>query len=266
MFQTWVRTLVTLVVTLIVGISVLATQTEQTATVHAWVLGLSTAAFLLALLIVGIFILSARDRPRLEFGKSNVDLVGVHATRANGGMKLLISGANSPLDDDDIFQATGPTGPTGSPGPARVGQQFFATRLPVFNRPSAGNKSALAVHVHLRYFNASETTPIREVAAKWTFSSQGMLFESTQLATQVDIPANEMGYNFDVLAKFADDDQIYGVDDQSRFRGWKANPLGVGPIRVQVTVQGSNCKPMVRIFETCTMDSNDGVELIPIGE
>jgi hypothetical protein len=256
-----------LLVALLVGISVLASQSQQTTAVHAWTIGLAIIALLVIILTTRLYVLSTRDRPRLELGDSSFDLVGIYETLANGGANISISGTHAPPDDDDVFlvtEAAGPTGPTGAPGLARGGQRFFATRLPVFNRPRVGNALAKDVHVRLRYFSGSETTPIREVSAKWTFSPQDVLFESTQIASQVDIPANEAEFNFDVLAKFENDDQIFGIDDESRFRGWKANPLGTGPIRVEVTILSSNCQTVIRGYETQGVGPAEGVQLIAI--
>ncbi len=261
MFQKWAIALFTSLVALIAAASLLSTKENPTTAVRAWSIVMFSIAFLIAVAGIATLVLSARDRPSLHVGESNSELVEVHSTQVDGGLRLRPSGTLATPDDDDILQETGPHGVTGYPGPARDGQDFFATRLPVVNR---GRKTAKRVHVHLRYFRVGEDTPIHEADAKWTFALQTMSYESTQIAVSVDIPANEARHNFDVLARFVGEDQIYAIDDRSRFRGWRAIPLGPGPVRVEVTVQSSNCRLLYRSYVTRDVNTDSAVQLDPI--
>jgi hypothetical protein len=156
-------------------------------------------------------------------------------------------------------------GATGASVSALVqsGEDPFVGYLHVRNKPRIGSSQANDVHVRLQFCKAASGEPIRSLMARWAFTSQSEGYEATQLAPQVDVPANGVPYKLDVVVKFADDPQCYGVDDRSRHIGWKAYPLGTDPVVVEVQVRGSNAKLVTALYDLARSGAGSDVQLVP---
>lgn len=261
--QTWCVTLVGALVAVGLGYVGLITRSEQTPVVQNSEIALVLAAILILLGILFVLIQISRDQPKIVVTDYVIELVSIQ-NQPTGDVQFMPSGTTANTTFSSLYTASGPTGPSASPGPARNGLNFYATYLHAGNCPAIGSKTAKDVHVRLRYLTPDDRTEIQQVNARWSFTEQNSLYETTQIAPEIDIPANnDSPRKFDVLATFDGDDQIYAVDDTSRFRGWKAKPLGPGPIIVEVTVLGSNIKKTIYEFITRRNSSGKGIELVP---
>lgn len=230
------------------------------------------AGLLAAVASIVLLVLTLRERPRLVVGDPLILPVRLLNQQSISGFATIPSGTSvSP----DTSGATGAVGQAGvfstsdafinvaTPShPAPDPSLLYASYLAVRNKPKSGFVKARATHVNLEYTRADDVAPPLELSARWSFRPQSVEYETTMLPSQVNIPANDAPYRFDVAVMFDGGDQIYAVDETSRFRGWNQYPLGPGPVLIKVTVQSSNAKTLKATFRATLRSTKDGIDLV----
>jgi hypothetical protein len=132
--------------------------------------------------------------------------------------------------------------------------EFDVAYLHISNKPKRGSTTAQSVQLELRFSRGDEI--LYEIAARWSDTSQSVGYESTQTPHQRDLSPNGLRHRFDIAAKFPNTDQCYAVNDENRYIGWEARPLGKNPVTVEVTAQGANVETLISRWRL----THDGIE------
>jgi hypothetical protein len=212
--------LVATVVAVLGGLAVYLQVSKRTTSTHTWeIFGALGVALVLAILALAVQIM--RERPRLVVGQPSVEPVAITTLVVDERSR----GAN-------LAPVAGP--------PAAL----LIAYLQVWNEPKQGSRTAEMVSLRLRFMRGENV--VREFPARWSPTLQPAGHESTQNPHEEDLAADGARHKFDVAAILPGERQCYAVNDRSRFLGWKAYPLGTGPVTVEVIAKGSNARTTSR--------------------
>lgn len=239
--HTWASSLVAAEIAVVVGLSVLFSIANPTTSVHVGKFVLCTLAVAILLAVVMLRIGIARERPRLRMG---LPLMQHQAIPGKGG------GNDRPHTGASVGLI-----PESTPSSTPVDIWY----LHIWNDPPNGSRTAEAVHLQLRFLR--EGSSVQQIPARWSHTPTDVGIESTQVPSQLDIPANGVQYMVDILARFPGHGQIYAVNDAVQFSGWESYPLGTEPLVLEVTARGANVRGTTRWKVTPSQDTIDFAEI-----
>lgn len=110
----------------------------------------------------------------------------------------------------------------------------------VANRPKVGMESIRAMSATLRYIN-SETGELLydRVMGRWSHLKRIDDPVEADAHRRVDLAGDGYPYRVEVVAGFEGAPDMFVIDDQQKFRSLDRRPLGVGPVTVELRLQGA---------------------------
>jgi len=120
------------------------------------------------------------------------------------------------------------------------GKGGYIAYVKVANRPKVGMESIYAMSATLRYIN-SETGELLydRVIGRWSHLKRIDDPVEADAHRRVVLEGDGYAYRVEVAAGFAGSPGMFVIDDQQKFTRLDKRPLGVGPVTVEVRLQGA---------------------------